>query len=394
MGTLLLTVVSIALMLGSWAVRRRHRRGPAGRGVVVPRYDVPRSLPPILAAVLVERPRSPRVAQLLHLAVTGVVSIRERRGAVPGGRTARHGRGRGLEAAADRRHELRLLPDPGRLDALDVGTVRMLFPDARPGAAVVLEAQPTALASGFARLAGDARDRAVERGLVVRARSPLAIVLAVLALASAIVSFVAAGAEDAPTAIGVLLFFVVLAACAGLVGAAGAELRPTERGAAVRDHLLGARDYMRLAEADRIRMLQSYSGAERRRDGSVDVVRLYERLLPYAVLFGIEREWARALSLAYASTASSAGGMAGGDPGPAWFAPVDGWAEGAFADAGALLDSIGESFADAIDGFADAVGDVAGDSGGHSSGDGGHDGGGGDSGGRDGGGGDGGGGGD
>jgi uncharacterized membrane protein YgcG len=51
---------------------------------------------------------------------------------------------------------------------------------------------------------------------------------------------------------------------------------------------MGLREYIRLAEADRIRMLQSASGAE------VDeqrIVQVYERLLPYAMLFGFETEW-------------------------------------------------------------------------------------------------------
>ncbi len=47
-------------------------------------------------------------------------------------------------------------------------------------------------------------------------------------------------------------------------------------------------------------MLQSYSGAERRTHGSADVVLVYEKLLPYAILFGQEDEWAGVLESAYA----------------------------------------------------------------------------------------------
>ena len=38
------------------------------------------------------------------------------------------------------------------------------------------------------------------------------------------------------------------------------------------DDLAGVREFIRVAEEDRLRMLQSYSGAERRQDGSVNVV--------------------------------------------------------------------------------------------------------------------------
>lgn len=70
-------------------------------------------------------------------------------------------------------------------------------------------------------------------------------------------------------------------------------------GFAVRDHLAGLRDYITLAEADRLRFLQSPNGALRHRidtaEGRVEALVLNEKLLPYAVLFGQEREWAQLL---------------------------------------------------------------------------------------------------
>ncbi|WP_314506274.1 DUF2207 domain-containing protein [uncultured Microbacterium sp.] len=67
-------------------------------------------------------------------------------------------------------------------------------------------------------------------------------------------------------------------------------------------YLEGIRDYLRLAEEDRLRAAQSPRTADlvssgRRAYGDEpnapgnDIVNVYERLLPYAVLFGMEREW-------------------------------------------------------------------------------------------------------
>lgn len=67
-------------------------------------------------------------------------------------------------------------------------------------------------------------------------------------------------------------------------------------------YLEGIRDYLRLAEEDRLRAAQTPQTADlvsggRRPYGDAtnapgaDVVNLYERLLPYAVLFGMQREW-------------------------------------------------------------------------------------------------------
>ena len=65
----------------------------------------------------------------------------------------------------------------------------------------------------------------------------------------------------------------------------------TVAGVDVRDHIVGLRYYITLAEADRFRALQTPEGALVRDD----VVRLNERLLGWAVLFGLEKEWAKVL---------------------------------------------------------------------------------------------------
>ena len=76
-----------------------------------------------------------------------------------------------------------------------------------------------------------------------------------------------------------------------------------------REHLEGLRLYLALAEADRLRMLQSPSGADLlttddataagvpEADAPLARFHLHERLLPYAVLFGLEREWIAKLQL-------------------------------------------------------------------------------------------------
>jgi Predicted membrane protein (DUF2207) len=70
----------------------------------------------------------------------------------------------------------------------------------------------------------------------------------------------------------------------------------TSKGAAVRDHLIGLKKYLQLAEEDRLRILQTVGGSERFEGaGSTRVIGLYEKLLPYAVIWGIEETWIRVL---------------------------------------------------------------------------------------------------
>jgi len=77
----------------------------------------------------------------------------------------------------------------------------------------------------------------------------------------------------------------------------------TQKGAELRDYLKGLKLYIGVAEEERLKMLQSPEGAEK--VGRVDekdakqLVKLYERVLPYAVLFGQEKEWAKQLGVYY-----------------------------------------------------------------------------------------------
>ncbi len=86
----------------------------------------------------------------------------------------------------------------------------------------------------------------------------------------------------------------------------------TAEGARTYEYLQGVKEFIRVADADRLRMLQSYSGAERRADGTADVIHVYEKLLPYAILFGMEDEWGDVLEKAYTTAQRGASWI--GDP--------------------------------------------------------------------------------
>lgn len=77
----------------------------------------------------------------------------------------------------------------------------------------------------------------------------------------------------------------------------------TDKGVEVRRYLKGFKEYIQMAEKDRIRALQSPEGAEK---VGVDIgdnvkkrLELYEKTLPYAVLFGQEKEWNKQLGSYY-----------------------------------------------------------------------------------------------
>ena len=85
------------------------------------------------------------------------------------------------------------------------------------------------------------------------------------------------------------------------------------KGRELLDYLKGLQMYIKCAEVERIKILQSPMGAEKTPVNTNDtemMVHLYERVLPYAVLFGIEKEWTKVLGKYYEQQNTS----------PTWYA--------------------------------------------------------------------------
>ena len=331
----------IGCVLTARAIRRV--RGPGGRHeTIVAQYEPPADAPPLVAAPLLRIRRRRASAQIVHLAVIGAIRIEE--GHAPG------------EPA------LRLMDAGAAAGDIDRRSVELLFPSGTAGELRIVSRASRALAQTMRTLVL-AGERETERlGYLVRLREPVARAAGTVAVSLLVPLLVALvivlGAN--PVAAIVPIVLGVAALVLGIVATAR-RVVPTPRGAAAIAHLRGLKEFITIAERDRIAMLQGRAGAERLPDGSVSVVRLYERLLPYAMLFGLEREWARVLEVRYREESLA----------PVWF-PLGGESFDAGAFDSAAFDSTFGGFADSVDG-------AAGDGGGG-------DGGGGDGGGGDGGG--------
>jgi uncharacterized membrane protein YgcG len=94
--------------------------------------------------------------------------------------------------------------------------------------------------------------------------------------------------------VSVLVFIGVLVA--GLITLLFATLMPspTEKGALAKDAAAGLKLYLNTAEKDRIAMLQSPNAPYApKTDEPTKTVDLFEKLLPYAMVLGVEKEWAK-----------------------------------------------------------------------------------------------------
>ncbi|MGN8025607.1 DUF2207 family protein [Microbacterium sp. 22242] len=267
-------------ILGIALLRRRGRR--SGRGIVVAQYDVPAALPPVLAAELDGRKPVANSAEIVHLAIRKAIRIED----------------------GTSKPVLELRSGSVTSDPLDAEALSALFPGQPVGTKLSLEIPNDQLVTRLKALTASAHAAALDRGLLARRRAGLAILLSALGLVAALGAAALALPGMAVGRPAAIASFVVALVVSGIALVAVLVSLPrravlTPQGAEAREYLLGVREYIRLAEADRIRMLQSYRGAERRPDGSANVVVLYERLLPYAMLFGLEREWGQVLAVQY-----------------------------------------------------------------------------------------------
>ena len=300
-------IAGIALIV--FASISRGLRGAKGRGVIVPQYSVPAGLNVMAAAHLVERPQTAIPAQLVSLAVRKNLRILD----YPVS-----------DSAAE--YSLQFLTMDGA-DPFEADLLRALF-GPQPLSGAVRDLTPDDATLG--REVNDVSTATI-RGLQTSGlrgkRSGLGCLFPSLGLVLIIggivlqVATFAAGAFSlwpaAVFAIGVIAVIV-----SGIRASGPPPL--TAAGAERRDYLLGMKMYLELAEQERFRMLQSPDGSERVDIGDTkQVIKVYEKLLPFAVIWGVEDQWMHELEVRVVQDGEQ----------PDWFLSTGGFQAAAFTTA-------------------------------------------------------------
>jgi uncharacterized membrane protein YgcG len=218
-----------------------------------------------------------------------------------------------------------VLVDPSKADGDGRMLLDGLFTDGVPGDEFEFGRSDTRLSSAAQKILKWANVELQTRGLRRRVKGSVrALPILAAAAAAALVYVFGIAALDGGVVSPVPVTLIVASTLVLFAVFALMGRKPlTAAGAEVRDHLLGLKEFIEWAEADRIRMLQSPQGAERVRIDSRDVRQilwLYEQLLPYAVVFGQEKQWAKELARLY-----------GPDNSPVWYAGTSGFNAGSFS---------------------------------------------------------------
>lgn len=299
-------VPAIALLVGAIAARRAsHQRV---RSLVV-QYLPERGATVLHDALLADRRAAAIPAVIISLAVSRRIRIL---------------------AEPSKSSPVAVEVEPGAtFSAAELAVLEALFgPDHTPGRVRRFSSDRRALGRRVRRVLDITDDILVDDGFLSRRQTawPVRLVgtFGVLGLiACAVFSIIAWGSWIA--------FGLALASLALVVAALVVNPKPwrrfTEAARPHREHLDGLRQYMTLAEADRLTMLQSPSGAERLAqstgatgaaastgsagatgstagDAALERLVLTERLLPYALIFGLSAEWMAELRVRHDELAS------------------------------------------------------------------------------------------
>ena len=284
---LVLSLVTIVLLILMFRLKITKSKGVLGRGVIIAEYLPPKNVDIALSSVIMNIERTWTSAMYIDLAVRHKIKIIERKEGFFK-RTA---------------YSLELISHDGLTDTESAVISALFHGDIEPGnrhdfplrkfdSALSTELKDIyKMSKNMAKKAEYYEDVKALKGKMIK----MTVAIGVMSIFTSFVGILA-------TIIGVLIIV---------------SIKPfTTKGRELFDYLKGLELYIKIAEEDRIKVLQSPKGAEKTPIDTTDsekLVHLYERVLPYAVLFGNEKEWAGLLGIFYGQKGISPDWYVGND---------------------------------------------------------------------------------
>lgn len=282
-------LVLFPTIFGSYAFLRwrRYGRDPKGAGTIVPEYQPPTDISPLEVGTLLNFKSDNKgiSASLIDLAVRGYIKIIEQK----------KDRLIGKDKLV---YTLELVKnDFSQLSPNEMSLIRGIFSD-KSNYVVGSQVPISALANKFYTTATVIKSRAnkdmVEKGYIAKSTLLSGGLLNIMGIALIVVGLF----------FGWILGFTWVTGMniAGILCIIFGVYMParTKAGVEAKDKINGLKLYLNTAEKDRIAMLQAPNapyGANH--DAPIKTVDLFEKLLPYAMVLGVEEKWASQFSDIY-----------------------------------------------------------------------------------------------
>ena len=259
-------VMPIWLFFRSFLRWKRNGRNSKATTAIVPQYTPPKGVSVIEGDIIINTKMSNKAiaATIVDLAVRHYCKIYER---------------------AKNKYDLELVKDPNTLLPTEISVINMLFgKDTKTGSIINLSAKSN-LYQQSQNISKDTYALTITNGYLTDTRqiqknmNTVAIIILILSI----------------------LTFNLFGIIAALASIAFAKNMPalSAKGAELKTYIEGLKMYMQVAESERIKIMQSTNNATK---DSTQLVHLYEKLLPYAMLYGIEKSWVKQFSELYKDT--------------------------------------------------------------------------------------------
>ncbi len=272
---ILLGVFLPPLLFGGWAFKRWLKFGKdrAGRGVVVPEYSPPNKLSPLEAGMIYDYRIDTKdvSATIIDLAVRGyIVIVEEKQKKILKDKT---------------NYSLKLLKsDISQLNEYEKAIINGIFSSLSSGAVVEFTSLKNSFYKVITKLQKDVPANLTTAGYFdgdpTKAGSRMYVVAAVL--------FFGAWFIRSWLTVGLLLSSALVGLFAALM------TKRSAKGVAAKESIEGLKLFLNVAEKDRIAMLQSADAKYVPKPSEPKkTVELFEKLLPFAIVLGVEKTWAK-----------------------------------------------------------------------------------------------------
>ena len=272
-------------------IRSTYGKDHPGRGAIVPEYLPPKGVNLVTAAIVSKNTAKWSAATYVDFAVRHNIKILQQSSKVWGFKK--------------KSYEIEFISDAG-LDNLEKRILTSLFGSKlQVGARYAVDKMKTdyklsrSLSSIFASATKDADSNGY-----YKVNKKLHLILLIFVTAAPILSFVAwllfknnniSNSYEGLVPLAIFSFLIL--------GFVAAFVKPlSEKGRELSDYLKGLRMYIKLAETERLKVLQSPEGAQKTKvdtGDNMELIHLYERVLPYAIIFGLEKNWNKVLGEFY-----------------------------------------------------------------------------------------------
>ncbi len=285
-----LAALSLCLFVLMIFIKLKYGRNYPGKGTIIAEYTPPENISILLAADISDNSARSATAQLLDLAVRKKIRIIE-------------SDNNSFGIFKSKEYSLELV-NVDHLDSDESSLIRIFFGGLVVGAKYTLKRQDTskaiALSALFLTVGKKSQDngyRKNQKGITIIQS------LMLLGVYGCLIFAYTSGGGGINGIMAFMEFVLFIVSILSITFFKLLLLKPlTQKGRTVYDYLQGLKLYIKMAEVDRLKFLQSPDGALKESidiNDSSQLVVLYERLLPYAVLFGQEKEWLKQLGKYY-----------------------------------------------------------------------------------------------